>query len=58
MRDAFFIVEPRRDQLADVARLIDAGELQLPVGAVFPLAEAAPAYAHKGSRGKAVLRVV
>jgi NADPH:quinone reductase-like Zn-dependent oxidoreductase len=58
VRDAFFIVEPKRDQLAEVARLIDAGELRSPVGAVFPLAEAARAYAHKGGRGKAVLRVV
>jgi NADPH:quinone reductase-like Zn-dependent oxidoreductase len=58
VRDAFFIVEPNRGQLEQVARLIDAGELQSPVDAVFPLAEAARAYKHKGSHGKAVLRVV
>jgi NADPH:quinone reductase-like Zn-dependent oxidoreductase len=58
VRDAFFIVEPKREQLAEVARLIDAGELRTVAVAVFPLAEAAQAYAHKGGRGKAVLRIV
>ena len=57
-RDAFFIVEPSRAQLAEIARLIDRGELRPVVGAVFPLAEARQAYQHKPVRGKVVLRVV
>ena len=57
-RDAFFIVEPNRAQLVEVARLIDAGELRPIVGNVFPLAEASRAYAHKPMHGKTVLRVV
>ena len=57
-QDAFFIVEPNRAQLAEVARLIDAGDLRPIVGAVFPLAEASRAYAHKPMHGKTVLGVV
>ncbi len=57
-RAAFFIVEPNRGQLEEVARLIDAGELRPIVGDLFPLAEASRAYAHKPVRGKTVLRVV
>lgn len=58
VRAAFFIVEPSRAQLAEVARLIDAGTLRPVVGGVFPLAEARQAYQHKALRGKVVLRVV
>jgi NADPH:quinone reductase-like Zn-dependent oxidoreductase len=53
----FFIVEPNRDQLIEVGRLIDAGELQTFVSAAVPLANASDAYTgrieHKG-RGKLV----
>ena len=55
---AYFIVEPSRTQLAEIARLIDGGALRPVVGAVFPLAEAQQAYQHKPSHGKVVLRVV
>lgn len=58
VRAAFFIVEPRRAQLEDVARLIDAGALRPVVGAVFPLVQVRAAYEHKPPRGKVVLRVV
>ncbi len=54
---AFFIVEPRRAQLAEIADLIDAGALRTFVDAVLPLAEAQAAYARKAKRGKVVLRV-
>jgi NADPH:quinone reductase-like Zn-dependent oxidoreductase len=54
---AFFIVEPRGDQLEEIARRIDAGELRTFVDAVLPLAEAQSAYARKPARGKVVLRV-
>jgi len=58
VRAAYFIVEPSRTQLAEIARLIDGGALRPVVGAVFPLAEARQAYQHKPSHGKVVLRVV
>src|SRR5438067_1629402 len=58
IRAAYFIVEPSRTQLVEIARLIDGGALRPVVGAVFPLAEARQAYEHKPVRGKVVLRVV
>ena len=58
IRAAYFIVEPSRTQLAEIARLIDGGVLRPVVGAVFPLAEAREAYQHKPVRGKVVLHVV
>jgi len=58
VREAFFIVEANRTQLAEVAGLIDAGELSVVVGAVFPLAEGRQAYGYKPAHGKVVLRVV
>jgi len=58
IRAAYFIVEPSRTQLAEIARLIDADALRPVVGAVFPLAEARQAYQHKPRNGKVVLRVV
>ena len=57
IRAAYFIVEPSRTQLAEIARLIDGGALRPVVGVVFPLAEARQAYQHKPSHGKVVLRV-
>ena len=57
IRDAFFIVEPDRAQLASMARMIDAGELRVLVGAVFPLAAGVRAYRHKPLRGKVVLAI-
>jgi NADPH:quinone reductase-like Zn-dependent oxidoreductase len=56
-RAAFFVVEPRRAELEEVARLIDGGEVRPVVGAEFPLADALPAYRHKPARGKVVLLV-
>ena len=58
IRAAYFIVEPSRTRLAEIARLIDRGALRPVVGAVLPLAEARQAYQHKPSHGKVVLRVV
>jgi NADPH:quinone reductase-like Zn-dependent oxidoreductase len=58
IRAAYFIVEPSRTQLAEIARLIEGGALRPVVGAVFPLAEARQAYQHKPRHGKVVLRVV
>jgi NADPH:quinone reductase-like Zn-dependent oxidoreductase len=57
----FFIVEPNRAQLVELAGLVDAGELRSLVDSVFPLDEAPSAFARSmepGKRGKVVLRVV
>ncbi|MBV9307397.1 MAG: NADP-dependent oxidoreductase [Acidobacteriaceae bacterium] len=55
---AFFIVEPRRDQLGRIASLLDTGRLKTFVNTAVPLSEAASAYARrvKGTgRGKTVV---
>jgi len=57
-RAAFFIVEPSRSQLEEIAWLIDSGAIRPIVGSVFPLAEARQAYQHKPAHGKTVLQVV
>jgi NADPH:quinone reductase-like Zn-dependent oxidoreductase len=57
VKDAFFIVEPKREQLTRISRMIDAGKLRVFVGAAFPLQEASHAYTHKPVRGKNVLVV-
>jgi NADPH:quinone reductase-like Zn-dependent oxidoreductase len=56
-REAFFIVEPRRTELEEIARLIDAGQVLPVVGAEFSLANAILGYQTKPVRGKVVLRV-
>src|SRR5436190_983203 len=56
-RSAFFIVEPRRAELEEVARLIVSGDLRPVVGAEFPLTDALLAYRHKPACGKIALRV-
>jgi NADPH:quinone reductase-like Zn-dependent oxidoreductase len=57
----FFIVEPRRAQLNELSRLIDAGTIRPIVEAVLPLNRAREAY-ERGirdhPRGKLVLTVV
>jgi NADPH:quinone reductase-like Zn-dependent oxidoreductase len=56
----YFVVEPNRDQLVELARRADAGELRPAIDSVFPLEEAAAAFARLGERdkqGKVVLRV-
>jgi NADPH:quinone reductase-like Zn-dependent oxidoreductase len=58
-KDAFFIVEPNQNQLIEVARLLDAGDLKTYVGAMVPLAEASSAYSgailKKRENGKVVI---
>jgi NADPH:quinone reductase-like Zn-dependent oxidoreductase len=44
IKDAFFIVEPNTQQLAEIAKLLDQGELRVFVDAEVPLSEAAAAY--------------
>ncbi len=57
----YFIVEPSREQLVELAQLADSGKLEVAVDSVFPLAEARAAFervAARGKRGKVVLQVV
>jgi NADPH:quinone reductase-like Zn-dependent oxidoreductase len=54
------VVRPSREQLVELARLADAGELRPAIDSVFPLEEAGAAFARvaeRGKRGKVVLRV-
>jgi NADPH:quinone reductase-like Zn-dependent oxidoreductase len=57
---AYFIVEPSREQLVELAALVDGGDLRPSIDRVFPLADARDAFersvSHAG-RGKIVLRV-
>ena len=60
VRGLYFIVEPDRDQLEEMAKLIDADSLKSIVAGTFPLAQAREAFelAGKGhTRGKIVLTV-
>lgn len=57
----YFVVEPSRAQLTELARLADAGELHVQIDSVHPLADAHAAFERslgRGKRGKVVLRVV
>ena len=59
---AFFIVEPKQEQLIDIAKGLDRGELKAFVDGVLPFDQASAAYFGKVSRptgrGKAVLAVI
>jgi NADPH:quinone reductase-like Zn-dependent oxidoreductase len=57
----YFVVEPNRAQLVELARLADEGLLRPAIDSVFPLAEARAAFerlAARGKSGKVVLRLV
>jgi NADPH:quinone reductase-like Zn-dependent oxidoreductase len=56
----YFIVEPNRDQLTQLARLVDEGAVKPLIDSVFPLADARSAFERlmePDKRGKVVLRV-
>jgi NADPH:quinone reductase-like Zn-dependent oxidoreductase len=56
----YFVVEPNREQLVELARLADNGELRPTIDQVFPLADARKAFERTINRrrhGKIVLRV-
>ena len=56
----YFVVEPNRGQLFELAGLAEAGELRPAIDSVFPLEEASAAFARltaRGKQGKVVLRV-
>lgn len=61
VKQAFFIVEPNRDQLTQVGNLLEAGDLHPVVDAVLPLAQASSAYTgevkQRLGRGKMVVSV-
>jgi NADPH:quinone reductase-like Zn-dependent oxidoreductase len=58
-RAVFFVVEPDRARLVELAARVRDGRLKPVVGAVLPLAEAAAAFAPvKRTPGKTILRVV
>jgi NADPH:quinone reductase-like Zn-dependent oxidoreductase len=57
---SYFIVEPSRQQLVEIARLVEDGALRPAIDSVYPLAEAPAAFARslaRGKRGKVVIRV-
>ena len=57
----FFVVEARRDELAELGRRLDADQLRPVVARVFPLALARAAFeakADRGTGGKVVLQVI
>ena len=59
-RGVYFVVEPNRDQLEELARRADIGELRPAPVEVYPLASAREAFARSmepGRRGKVVLGV-
>ena len=60
VRGVYFIVEPNRAQLMEIARLIEAGEIHPVIEATFPLADTRQAF-ERGlqghNRGKIVLEV-
>jgi NADPH:quinone reductase-like Zn-dependent oxidoreductase len=56
----YFVVEPSREQLVELARLVDSSELRVQVDSMFALSEAAAAFARSlasGKHGKVVIRV-
>jgi NADPH:quinone reductase-like Zn-dependent oxidoreductase len=57
---SYFIVEPSREQLVEIARLVDDGAMRPAIDSVYPLTEAPAAFARslaRGKRGKVVIRV-
>lgn len=57
----YFVVDPDREQLAELAGLADAGKLRVAVDSVFTLEEARAAFERvqaRGKRGKVVLEVI
>jgi NADPH:quinone reductase-like Zn-dependent oxidoreductase len=56
----YFVVEPNRDQLGSLARMVDGGDLRPPLVDVLPFTSAREAFARSlepGRRGKVVLTV-
>jgi NADPH:quinone reductase-like Zn-dependent oxidoreductase len=57
-RAMFFVVEPNRDRLAELARRVHQGRITPRVGAVRPLTETRDAFLHRpGGQGKTIVQV-
>ena len=57
-RAVFFVVEPDRARLADLAQRVRDGRLKPIVGAVRPLTETADAFArHRRTTGKTIIQI-
>jgi NADPH:quinone reductase-like Zn-dependent oxidoreductase len=57
-RAVFFVVEPDRARLADLAQRLRDGRLKPIVGAVRPLTEMADAFArHRRTTGKTIIQI-
>jgi NADPH:quinone reductase-like Zn-dependent oxidoreductase len=57
-RAVFFVVEPDRARLADLAQRLRDGRLKPIVGAVRPLKETADAFArHRRTPGKTIIQI-
>jgi NADPH:quinone reductase-like Zn-dependent oxidoreductase len=57
---SYFVVEPNREQLDEIARLVDGGALRPAIDSVFSLSEARAAFERSlasGKQGKVVIRV-
>lgn len=57
----YFVVEPNRAELIELARLADGGDLQPAIDSVFSLEDVGPAFARvaeRGKRGKVVLGIM
>jgi len=60
-KQAFLLVNPDREQLVEIGKLLDTGKVQPMIDAVIPLSRAADAYAGKVKqhvRGKIVVSIV
>lgn len=57
VKNAFFIVEPSRQQLIEVAELVDKGALRPVVNTILPFSQAPLAYAGKVAKGRGKLVV-
>jgi len=56
----YFVVEPSREQLIELARLLDGGDLRVAIDSTFALSEAAAAFERSlasGKHGKVVIQV-
>jgi NADPH:quinone reductase-like Zn-dependent oxidoreductase len=51
IRTVFFIRDPNRAQLVEIAHLVDSGQIRPQVGAVYPLSEAREAFTAKSAGG-------
>jgi NADPH:quinone reductase-like Zn-dependent oxidoreductase len=57
-RAVFFVVEPDRAQLADLAQRVRTGRLEIAVGAVYPLEKTAEAFAHRRrTHGRTIIKM-